>query len=59
MSVDSGARLLDVFAVARLAGFSTAMVWKLLREDRFPQPVKIGKLTRWHRAAVESWIDDL
>lgn len=33
--------------------------WKLVREKKAPQPVKIGRTTNWYRDEVYSFIDSL
>ncbi len=50
--------LLDVQAVATLLNCSARHVYRLANMGRMPQPVKLGALVRWSRAAIESWIHD-
>jgi excisionase family DNA binding protein len=53
---EAPAALLDVRAVARLLDCSARHVYRLADAGRMPAPVQIGRLVRWQRAAVESWI---
>jgi len=48
--------LLDVRSVARLVGCSTKHIRRMVRAGKLPTPVKVGRLTRWSRASLESWI---
>jgi predicted DNA-binding transcriptional regulator AlpA len=36
--------------------FSPATVWRLVREQKFPSPVKLSeRVTAWPRASIEAW----
>ncbi len=40
-----------------LLPFSRTTLWRLVREGRFPAPVKLSaNITAWHAAEVQSWI---
>lgn len=49
--------LLDVTEVARLLGCSSRHVWRLADAGTFPKPLAVGRLKRWPRTAVASWIN--
>jgi len=51
--------LLRVEEVAALVGLGVRTVWGLVAEKEFPRPVKVGRLSRWRRSAVEAWMDGL
>ncbi len=40
-------------------GFRKSMLYKLMKEKRFPAPVKIGRASVWPQADVEQWKADL
>jgi excisionase family DNA binding protein len=50
--------LLTVTEVARLLGISTRSVWRLARAGRCPEPVRLGRATRWRRREVEAWVSE-
>ncbi len=53
------AALLDVGAVAGLlGGCSQRHIYRLCNSGRMPRPIKLGALSRWNRAVIESWIAD-
>lgn len=54
---DSNAALLDVNEVASLLSCSARHVYRLADAGRMPQPVKLGQLVRWRRAALSDWLD--
>lgn len=58
LSADSVDRLLDVNAVADLCSCSVRHIRRLTDAGEFPSPVKLGRLVRWRRQDVRSWIAD-
>ncbi len=52
-------RLITDKEVAHLLGASRSWIWKLVRADRFPTPVKLSaRCTRWRLSAVREWMAD-
>ncbi len=43
--------------VARLMGISKRTLWRLLDAGKVPQPVRIGRNTRWRLSEVSGWIE--
>jgi excisionase family DNA binding protein len=50
--------MLDVEQVAELLGVSTRHVRRLVDAGKCPAPVRLGRVCRWPRPAVEAWIAD-
>jgi excisionase family DNA binding protein len=50
--------LIDVKAVAQLLGCSSRHVVRMQDAGQMPPPVKLGRLSRWSRKAIEEWIAD-
>jgi excisionase family DNA binding protein len=48
--------LIDVQAVAKLLGCSSRHVARLEDSGQMPRAVKLGRLSRWNRKAIEEWI---
>jgi excisionase family DNA binding protein len=48
--------MLDVGGVAELLGVSPRHVRRLVDAGKCPQPVRLGRVCRWPRPAVEAWI---
>ena len=48
--------LIDVKAVAALLGCSTRHVTRLEEAKQMPPSIKLGRLSRWNRTAIEEWI---
>ncbi len=52
--------LLSVPEVCRLVAMHKTTVYKLVRQGKFPPPVKTtGKASRWRSSEVERWINGL
>ena len=43
--------------VARMMGVSERTLWRLLSGHKLPQPVRIGRNTRWRLSEVTEWIE--
>ena len=56
MSTDAAPLLVRADEVARMMGVSERTLWRLASAGRVPQPVRIGRNTRWRRAEVADWI---
>lgn len=50
--------LLQVAEVARVCGMSASSIWRLMRQGKFPQRQKIGRMARWKRCDLEVWLKD-
>lgn len=50
--------MLQVSEVAAVCGISQSSVWRLVREGKFPQRHKIGRMARWRRSDLEAWLSN-
>jgi excisionase family DNA binding protein len=57
MSTDAAPILISAEEVAKLIHVSERTLWRLLSAGKFPQPVRIGRSTRWRSAEVREWIE--
>ena len=48
------AQLLNVQQVSELVGLGKSTIWGQVRKGNFPEPVRIGRSTRWRRADLEA-----
>ena len=53
-------QLLRLPAVMKLTGVSRTTVYRLVREGKFPQPIRMEepKVSAWASDDVENWIED-
>jgi excisionase family DNA binding protein len=49
--------LIDAEELARMMDVSERTLWRLLSGGKLPQPVRIGRSTRWRLAEVTEWIE--
>lgn len=40
------------------SGFKSSFIYQLIKEGKFPKPVKIGAASRWRESEVQQWIHD-
>lgn len=51
-----GVLLLDVKQVAELLNIGVSTVWTLVKEGRFPEPIRLtSRCSRWKRSDVVAW----
>lgn len=52
------AEYLSAAGLARLLDCSVRHVWRLRDSGHLPAPVKLGRLVRWRRAAVDLFLQE-
>lgn len=57
MSTDTMPILINAEELGRMMGVSERTLWRLLSGGKLPQPVRIGRNTRWRLAEVTEWIE--
>ena len=50
-------QLITVGEVASLLRLHPKSIYRFIKRDGFPRPVKIGAASRWDLAAVQNWIN--
>jgi prophage regulatory protein len=50
--------LIDKTAVCKLLGISDRTLEKLVRANRFPPPLRLGKRISWVEAVVQKWLQN-
>ena len=49
--------LMGVNDVADFLGVSARQVWNLRSQGLLPEPVRLGRSSRWRRAELVAWVD--
>lgn len=49
--------LLTFAQVSAKLQFGRTAIYRMIKRDGFPPPIKFGVLSRWSRIAVDTWID--
>ena len=55
--MDLKATLLTVGQVADFLGVSVRQVWNLRSQGLLPEPVRLGRSSRWRRVELMAWVD--
>jgi prophage regulatory protein len=55
----SARRLLPMPAVQAEVGLHKTTIYGLIRDGKFPKPIKIGDSSRWLSDELEAWINEL
>lgn len=50
--------LMRLPAVVTSCGIAKSTVWHLVRQGRFPQPMRFGRITAWRAADIAAWLTD-
>lgn len=51
------ARFLTTSEVCQYLGITRSTIYRQIKKGGFPKQVKIGKLNKWERSAVDNWIE--
>lgn len=57
MNATTSQLLLDAREVAELLGVESKTIFRMSQRGDFPLPIKVGRLRKWSRRAVENWIE--
>ena len=52
----SPVRMIDVRELSAILGCSPRTVYRLVDAGRVPPPYRLGSLSRWNPAVIETWI---
>lgn len=48
--------LIDMHFITTCTGMTDKWFYKLISENQFPKPIKLGRSSRWRRSEVETWM---
>lgn len=51
-------QLVDMAFITRFTGMTDKWFYRLISESKFPEPIKLGRSSRWRRSQVEAWLLD-
>lgn len=49
-------KLVDMAFITEFTGCSDKWFYKLIQEGLFPNPIKLGRSSRWLKSEVEAWV---
>ena len=52
--------MLRIAEVLEVVGVSRRTLYRMVDDDRFPRPVRVGqRATRWRQSNIQQWMDSL
>lgn len=51
-------QMVDMRFITRFTGLTDKWFYKLIKERKFPKPIKLGRASRWLKSEVEKWFED-
>jgi len=51
--------LISIKEVSKILSIGETLIYKMLKEDKFPKPVKIGRKSLWRKEVIEEWANKL
>ena len=52
-------QLLTIKEVVKIVGFKKSTIYKFIKENKFPLPLKFGKSSRWAKSEIDEWMKNL
>lgn len=56
-AADTLDRLLTIDAVAEALAVHRASIYRMIQEQGFPRPLKIGSRSRWRQSEIKAWLE--
>lgn len=51
-------QMVDMKFITTFTGLTDKWFYKLIKEKKFPKPVKLGRASRWFKSEVEKWLKE-
>lgn len=49
-------KLIDMEFITKLTGLTDKWFYQLIKNGKFPKPIKLGRSSRWLESEVEAWL---
>ncbi|HCJ7732435.1 MULTISPECIES: helix-turn-helix transcriptional regulator [Enterobacteriaceae] len=49
-------QLVTMTFITQLTGLTDKWFYKLIKDGKFPKPIKLGRSSRWLESEVEAWL---
>ena len=50
--------LIDMHFITAYTNMTDKWFYKLIAENEFPKPIKLGRSSRWRKSEVEAWMQE-
>lgn len=57
MDYEQQLKLIDLKFICENTGLSRAYIYKLISNDLFPKPLKLGRASRWYLNELREWLE--
>ena len=51
-------KMIDMKFITEFTGLTDKWFYKLITEGKFPEPIKLGRSSRWMQSEVEKWVQE-
>ncbi|HFK5747898.1 TPA: helix-turn-helix transcriptional regulator [Enterobacter kobei] len=51
-------QMVDMKFITAYTGLTDKWFYKLIKEKKFPKPIKLGRASRWFKSEVEKWLKE-
>ncbi|EDX3116024.1 AlpA family phage regulatory protein [Salmonella enterica subsp. enterica serovar Sangera] len=51
-------KMVDMKFITEFTGLTDKWFYKLISEGKFPEPIKLGRSSRWMQSEVEKWVQE-
>ena len=51
-------QFVDIKFITHLTGLSDKWFYKLIKDGKFPKPIKLGSSSRWLKSEIENWLQE-
>ena len=49
-------KLLTIKEITNIIGFKQSTIYKFIKTNSFPKPIKIGRSSRWKLSDINNWL---
>lgn len=51
-------KMVNMAFITNFTGLTDKWFYKLISEGKFPEPIKLGRSSRWMQSEVEKWVQE-
>ena len=51
-------KMVDMVFITEFTGLSDKWFYKLIKDDKVPKPIKLGRSSRWLKSEIEAWLEE-
>ncbi|WP_449548044.1 helix-turn-helix transcriptional regulator [Lelliottia amnigena] len=51
-------KMVDMVFITEFTGLSDKWFYKLIKDGKFPKPIKLGRASRWLKSELVAWLEE-